>query len=92
VGLEGGLLSLMSTIEELLGRNSSSSGLENQEYSHGDLFQKLVLTSPTSSGLSASIFCLRTKATEFVCLLFCSNIVRLPIYSLEYLFSGRVTT
>jgi hypothetical protein len=32
VGLERGPLSLVSTIEELLGRKSSSSGLENQEY------------------------------------------------------------
>jgi hypothetical protein len=36
VGLERGPLSLMSTIEELLGRNSSGSGLENREYGHGD--------------------------------------------------------
>jgi hypothetical protein len=33
VGLEQGSLSLVSTIEELLIRNSSGSGLENQEYS-----------------------------------------------------------
>jgi hypothetical protein len=26
----------VNTIEELLGRNSSGSGLENQEYGHGD--------------------------------------------------------
>jgi hypothetical protein len=32
VGLEWGLLSLLSKTEELLGRNSSSSGLQNQEY------------------------------------------------------------
>jgi hypothetical protein len=32
VNLERGHLSLVSTIEELLGRNSSGSGLENQEY------------------------------------------------------------
>jgi hypothetical protein len=31
VGLERGLLSLMSTIEELLGRKSSGSGLERQK-------------------------------------------------------------
>jgi hypothetical protein len=31
VGLERDLLSLVSTIEELLGRNSSGSGLENRE-------------------------------------------------------------
>jgi hypothetical protein len=58
VGLELGPLSLMSTIEELLGRNSSGSGIENQEYGHGDPFlcphnilypQNLALTSPTSA-------------------------------------------
>jgi hypothetical protein len=37
VGLEGGPLSLVSTTEEPLGRNSSSSGLENREYGRRDL-------------------------------------------------------
>jgi hypothetical protein len=32
VGLERGPLSLVSTIEELLGRQSSGSGLENRDY------------------------------------------------------------
>jgi hypothetical protein len=32
VGLERGPLSLMSTIDELLGRKSSGSGLESREY------------------------------------------------------------
>jgi hypothetical protein len=36
VALERGPLSLVSTIEELLGRNSSGSGLENREYGHVD--------------------------------------------------------
>jgi hypothetical protein len=36
VGLERGPLSLVSTTEELLGRNSSGSGLENREYGRGD--------------------------------------------------------
>jgi hypothetical protein len=36
VGLERGPLSLMSTTEELLGRKSSDSGLENREYGHSD--------------------------------------------------------
>jgi hypothetical protein len=37
-GLERGPLSLVSTIEELLGKKkSSSSGLESWEYSHRDL-------------------------------------------------------
>jgi hypothetical protein len=36
VGLKRGPLSLVSTIEELLGRNSSCSVLENREYGGGD--------------------------------------------------------
>jgi hypothetical protein len=36
VGLERGPVSLVITIEELLGRNSSGSGLENREYGRGD--------------------------------------------------------
>jgi hypothetical protein len=36
VGLELGPLSLVSTSEELLGRNSSDSGLESREYGRTD--------------------------------------------------------
>jgi hypothetical protein len=63
-GLERGPLSPVSTTEELLGRNSSGSGLERREYRrrdalrrpHDTLYQhKLALTSPTSGG----------KATEY---------------------------
>jgi hypothetical protein len=36
VGPELGALSLVSTIEELLGRNSSGSGLESREYGRRD--------------------------------------------------------
>jgi hypothetical protein len=36
VGLEWGPLSLVSAIEELLGRKSSGSGLENRDYGHMD--------------------------------------------------------
>jgi hypothetical protein len=36
MGLERGPLTLVSTIEELLGRNSSDSGLENRGYGRGD--------------------------------------------------------
>jgi hypothetical protein len=36
VGLERGPLSLVSTTEELLGRNSSASGLETREYGRRD--------------------------------------------------------
>jgi hypothetical protein len=57
VGLERGPLSLVSTSEELLGRNSGGSGAEIREYSRGDPLswprdtlypQKLAITSPTS--------------------------------------------
>jgi hypothetical protein len=36
VGLERGPLSLVSTIEELLGRNSSGSGLKIRDYGRRD--------------------------------------------------------
>jgi hypothetical protein len=36
VGLERGPLGLVSTIEELLGRKHSGSGLENREYGRWD--------------------------------------------------------
>jgi hypothetical protein len=74
VGMERGSLSLVSTIEELLGINSSGSGLENRKYGRGDpllwphdtLYRlKLALTSPTSCGRSVGIARLRTKTTEF---------------------------
>jgi hypothetical protein len=39
VGLERGPLSLVSTIEELLGRDSSGPGLEIREYGRGDLLR-----------------------------------------------------
>jgi hypothetical protein len=73
-GLERGPLSLVSTIEELLGRKSSGSGLEIRDYGRrdpsqwprGTLYpQKLALTSPTSSRLSVCIVRSRTQATEF---------------------------
>jgi hypothetical protein len=38
VGLERGALSLVGTIEELLERKSSGSGLESREYGRGDPF------------------------------------------------------
>jgi hypothetical protein len=50
-GLELSPISLVSTIEELLGRKSSGSGLENREYGHSGsaaLPPRLALTSPTS--------------------------------------------
>jgi hypothetical protein len=81
VGLERGPLSLVSTTEELLGRNSSGSGLESREYGHGYPLrwprvtiyqQKLALTSPTIDGHSVGIVRSRTKVTEFVYRIICS--------------------
>jgi hypothetical protein len=74
VVLERGPLSLVSTIEELLGRNSSGSGLESREYGRGDSLlgpsdtlypQKSTLNSPTSGGRSVGIVRSQTKANEF---------------------------
>jgi hypothetical protein len=66
VGLGRGPLSLVSSIEELLGGNSSGSGLESRDYDRRDplrYLQKLVLTSPISDGRSVGIVRSRTKAT-----------------------------
>jgi hypothetical protein len=74
VVLERGPLSLMSTTEGLLERESSGSSLENRNYGRrgssalilNPLYpQKLVLTSPTSSGRSVGIVRSRTNGTEF---------------------------
>jgi hypothetical protein len=74
VSLERGPLSLVSTIEELLERHSSGSGLERREYGLGDplrcprdtLYTQLfALISPTSCGRSVGIVRSWTKATEF---------------------------
>jgi hypothetical protein len=74
VGLERGPLSLVSTIEELLGSNSSGSGLESRNTIVGircadhatPLYQqKLTLTSPKRCGRSVGIVSSRTKVTEF---------------------------
>jgi hypothetical protein len=80
VGLERGPLSLVCTTEELLGRKSNGSGLENREYCRRDssccprdtLYpQKLALTSPTSGGRSVGIARSRTEATEFFYIMLC---------------------
>jgi hypothetical protein len=68
VGLEWGPLSLVNTVEKLLGRESSGSGLEIREYGRGILYpQKFALTLPTRGGRSVGIACSRTQATEFSC-------------------------
>jgi hypothetical protein len=75
VGLERGPLSLVSTIEELLGRNSSGFGLEIRDTAVGirladyatPLYPlKLALTSPTSSSRSVGVVRSRTHPTELV--------------------------
>jgi hypothetical protein len=74
VDLERGPLSLVSTIEELIDRKSSSSGLESREYGRRDLsrwprgtlyLQKLALTLPTNGSRSVGIVRWRTQTTEF---------------------------
>jgi hypothetical protein len=74
VGLERGPLSLVNTIEELLVRKSSGSGLESREYDRrdpsrwprGTLYpQKLAVTSLTSGGRSVGFVRSRTLAKEF---------------------------
>jgi hypothetical protein len=62
-------LRLVSTVEELLGKTSSGSGLENREYGSGDPIicpQKLALISPTNGGRSIGIVRTRTQAMEFI--------------------------
>jgi hypothetical protein len=60
VSLERSPLSLVSTIEEPLGRNNSGSGLENREYGRRYPLRW------TSGGRSVGIVRLRTKATEYI--------------------------
>jgi hypothetical protein len=74
VGQERGPLSLVSKIEELLDRKSSSSGLESanmavgnpSSWPRGTLYpQKLAVTSSASGCRSVGIVHSRTQATEF---------------------------
>jgi hypothetical protein len=86
VGLERGPLSLVSTTEELLGRKSSSSSLENWDPSRwprGTLYpQKLALTSSTSGNCSGDIVHSQTKATEFVVYIYvCRHVMHPPSHS-----------
>jgi hypothetical protein len=88
VGLEQGLLSLVTKTQELFGNNSSGSGLENREYGrrdslrwpHDNLYpQKLALTSLTRGGWSVCIVLLRTKAME-LSFPFTTQIITLSMY------------
>jgi hypothetical protein len=74
VGLERGPLSLVSTIEELLGRKTIGSGVESWEYGRREpscwprgtfIPQKLALTPPTDGGRSVGIVRLWTQVMEF---------------------------
>jgi hypothetical protein len=71
LGLDPGPPSLVSTVEELLERKSSGSGIENREYGHwgpsrwprGTLYpQKLALTLPTIGCRSVGIVRSPTQA------------------------------
>jgi hypothetical protein len=82
VSLERGPLNPVSTIEELLERKSSGSGLESREYGRrdpsrwprGTLYsQTLALTSPTSGGHSVRIVRSRTQTMEFSLVLVRNN-------------------
>jgi hypothetical protein len=64
VALKRGTLRLVSTTEELLGRESSGSGLEIREYDRRDQSQKLALTSPSSGCRSVGIVRWRTTAAS----------------------------
>jgi hypothetical protein len=74
VGLERGLISRVSTTEELLGRKSSESGLENRDYGRRDPSrlpcgtlnpQMLALTTPKNGGRSVGRVRSRTQAMEY---------------------------
>jgi hypothetical protein len=99
VVLERGPLSLVSTTEELLGRNNSFSGLEIREYGRGDPFhwsldtlypQKLTLTSPTSCGRSIGILRSWTNATEFFYVVKIPTIKHLSFPSEQHNIKPRV--
>jgi hypothetical protein len=90
VGLERGPLSLVSTTEELLGRKSSGSCLENREYGRRDPSrgprgtlcpQKSAITSPTSGGRSVGI--IRSRSFSLV---FFSSGTTLPLLPLSPVF------
>jgi hypothetical protein len=94
VGLKRGQFCLVSTNEELLGRKSSGSDLENWEYGRRnpsrwtrDTFyiQKLALTSPTSGGRS------RTKTTKFSFCLVLQNSFAFEMFFLVFCSCYKTT-
>jgi hypothetical protein len=75
VGLERGLLSLVSTSEAVVGRKSSGSGLENRDccrrdpsrWPRGTFYpQKLAVTSLTGGGRPVGMVRSQTQATVFI--------------------------
>jgi hypothetical protein len=79
VCLERGPLSLVSTTEELLGRKSNGSGIENREYGRRNPSrwprntfypQKLALTLLTRGSSWVDMVRLRTQATKFILISF----------------------
>jgi hypothetical protein len=101
VGLERGALSLVSTIEELLGRKSSGSSLEIWEYDRrdsscwqiGTLYpQKFSLTSPTNGGHSVGIVRPRTEAKKFFLENFCKQDVMARTNPLLFYHAARTHT
>jgi hypothetical protein len=83
VGLERGPFSLVSTIEELLGRKNSGSGLEIRDYGRRGsvmlntwhpLSENLALILPTSGGRSVDLVRSKTKPTGFF--FFCYNEIK----------------
>jgi hypothetical protein len=82
--MERGPLNLVSTIEGLLARKSSGSGLEAREFGRRDPsprgtldLQMLALTAPTSGGRIVGIIRSRTQATEFNFILSLTNFARM---------------
>jgi hypothetical protein len=74
MSLERDPLSLVNTIEELLGRKSSGSGLESREYGRrhaslrprGTIYPQKLTLGPTSGDRSVGRVRSRIQATEFV--------------------------
>jgi hypothetical protein len=69
VALERGPLSLVSTIEELLGRNSSGSSLENRDYSHGDPLRWPEVDTNFMPGLRPRSLVLVSHVLPFLCII-----------------------
>jgi hypothetical protein len=91
VGLQRGPLSLVSTIEKLLGRKNNGSCLESREYGRrvpsrwppGNLYpQNLALASPTNGSRSVGRIRSRTQVMEF------SFRDRMGYYELDWPGSG----